>query len=237
MTRPHLVRFNELSPDTVNRDFQVHTVATDGEATIEQLICRAEELELKEMAFTEHVRRTSDYYTEFAAQVRTARAETPVKVYVGIESKVADDRGTLDASQEVIEAAEIVLGSVHRFPVGNGGLAEAREFSYEEAAHREFTLALGLLRHAPIDVLAHPGGMCQRAFGAFPDELFEELMVVSLDRKIAIEINTSYCRDLDRFLSLCRKINPVVSIGSDAHQLSDLGTCRAALWARGIGCP
>ncbi len=236
MNRPHFVRFNDLAPAHVNRDLQVHTVATDGQATISEMIKRAEKLCLDEIAFTEHVRRTSKYFPVFAAEVREAREKTRVRVYVGLETKADDDRGTLDASPETLSEAEIVLGSVHRFPGGQGRLVEARQLGYKEAAERELTLALGLLRHAPIDVLSHPGGMCQRAFGKFPVEFFEELMRVSMERCIAIEINISYTQDLDNFLALCRKVNPFVSVGSDAHRLGDLGSCRDALRARGIGC-
>lgn len=236
MGGPPFVRFRELGPEHVNRDLQIHTCETDGEATIPQIVTQAEALGLEEIAFTEHVRRTSDYVEEFVNHVRRARELTNVRVYAGFEIKVTDERGTLDASPETLARAELVLGSVHRFPTGDGQFLAASHFSYAEASQRELTLALGLLREAPIQVLAHPGGMCQRAFGKFPSEYFETLMQASLERQIAMEINTSYTCDLDGFLALCRKVNPFVSIGSDVHRLSDLGTCRNALWSRGIGC-
>ena len=71
--RPEFVRFRDLTPELVNRDFQVHTVATDGRGTVRELINLAEEIGLGEMAFTEHVRKTSTYFGEFAAEVRAAR--------------------------------------------------------------------------------------------------------------------------------------------------------------------
>lgn len=236
MNHPQFVRFRELTPSYVNRDLQVHTSATDGEATVREVIEHAERVGLREIGFTEHVRRTSTYYTSFAAEVRTARQETNMRVYVGLEAKAEDEYGTLDAPGEALEQAEIILGSVHRFPAGEGQFVSAGQFEYEEAARREFDLSLGLLRHAPIHVLSHPGGMCQRAFGRFPAEFFEDIMRTSLERSIAIEINISYTRDLDAFLELCQKVNPLVSIGSDAHRLRQLGSCRDALRARGIGC-
>lgn len=236
MRRPELVRFHDLTSRHVNRDLQVHTVATDGQATIGEIVRRGEELGLAEIAFTEHVRRDSAYFPEFATEVRRTQRDTEVRLFVGVETKAQDDAGTLDVSPEVLAEADIVLGSVHRFPVGQARFVGAREFPYVEAVRREFELALGLLRAGPIDVLAHPGGMCQRAFGQFPTELFEALMCASLERGIAIEINTSYTRDLDAFLAVCAKVNPIVSIGSDAHTLDQLGACRGALVKRGIGC-
>lgn len=236
MTTPTFVPFKDLDRKHVNRDFQVHTALTDGEGTVEAIIARAETLGLEEIAFTEHVRRQSTYFPSFAASVQAARAATAVTVYTGIEAKAEDEKGTLDAPDDALATAELVLGSVHRFPLGDGRFIHAREFDYAEAARRERALALGLVRSAPIHVLSHPGGMCLSAFGTFPAEYFEELMRAALERGIAIEINTSYTKDLDAFLALCRRVNPLVSVGSDVHRLDDLGTCRAALWSRGIGC-
>jgi putative hydrolase len=233
---PQFVRFNELNRAHVNRDLQVHTVATDGEATIEELIGRARQLELAEIAFTEHVRRTSGYFHGFADEVRRHRRDAPLQVYVGVETKALDVDGTLDAPPEALAEVELVLGSVHRFPDGDGRLIAPEALSYEDAARRELALALGLVRWAPIHVLAHPGGMCQRAFGRFPEEYFVMLMEAALERGVAIEINTAYTRDLDGFLALCRRVNPLISVGSDVHRVSDLGHCRDALLARGIGC-
>lgn len=236
MRRPQFVRFNDLAPRHVNRDLQVHTVATDGEATVDQLMARGKELGLLEIAFTEHVRRTSDYFHAFAEDVRRRREGVGIQVYVGIETKALDDRGGLDAAPDALAEAEVILGSVHRFPVGEGRFLQAEAFDYADASKRELDLALGLVRAAPIHVLAHPGGMCQRAFGQFPREHFIRLMEAALERGVAIEINTAYTRDLDGFLDLCRQVNPMVSIGSDVHRLGELGACRDALRARGIGC-
>lgn len=231
--KPEFVRFRDLTPEFVNRDFQVHTVATDGRGTIQELIDLAEEISLGEMAFTEHVRKTSTYFGHFAAEVRAARDNAGLPVFVGIEAKADNDDGDLDASLEILADAEIVLGSVHRFPIA-GELVNANTMSYEEASLREFRLAMGLIRNAPIDVLSHPGGMCQRAFGEFPAEFIEEIMTESIGRGVAIEINSSYIRDMDSFLALCAKTNPLISVGSDVHLLEDLGVCRTILRDRGV---
>lgn len=235
MKKPEFPRFKDLAWKHINRDLQVHTVATDGEGTVEQLLALADELGLDEIAFTEHVRHTSDYYPAFAADVREKRKSARVKAYVGVEAKVGNREGWLDVSPEILAEAEIVLGSVHRFPVSEGKLVYAKDLSYEEAAKLELDFTLALLANgAPIDVLAHPGGMCQRAFGKFPDENFETMMRLALERGVAVEINSSYTRDMDGFLALCRKINPLISVGSDVHKVATLGTCRGKLEERGV---
>lgn len=231
MTRPpEFVRFRDLEPDLLNVEYQVHTDRTDGEASVADVLDAAEEKELAAVAFTEHVRRDTAWFPDFARQVRERAERHPeLRVYVGCEAKALDDRGSLDASEDVLDLCDVVLGSVHRFPDGRGGVLEFSDVDPERFARMEADLAIGLLRTAPIHVLAHPGGMYQRRFGAYPDYLFREMMEASLERGVAIEINSSYLVDFDAFLRLCDEVNPYVSIGSDAHRLAELGACRDIL--------
>jgi putative hydrolase len=53
--------------------------------------------------------------------------------------------------------------------------------------------------------------------------------MVAASTAVAIEINTSYLRDVDGFLKLCTEVNPYVSVGSDAHTLETIGQCRDVL--------
>jgi putative hydrolase len=68
--------------------------------------------------------------------------------------------------------------------------------------------------------------MTQRIHGFFPSEHFETLMAATLERGIAIEISSSYLRDPIGFMDLCRRIDPVISIGSDVHRVESIGECR-----------
>lgn len=235
MTAVAFPRFSDLDAVSVNRDLHMHTRQTDGEATVEALLAEAARRGLGEVAFTEHVRRASDWYAGFARTVREARERLATTAYVGVEAKALDSAGTLDATEGILADAELVLGSVHRFPGTRDAPVDPGALAYADAARIEFDLALGLARHAPLHVLAHPGGMCLRHFHAFPHEQMRTLMQTCLDRGIAVEINASYLQDLDGFLDLCREVNPYVSVGSDVHRLSDVGRCRDLLLARGIG--
>ena len=94
---------------------------------------------------------------------------------------------------------------------------------------------MAMVRNASIYLLAHPGGMYQRRYGTFNESYFRELMIATLERGIAIEINSSYLVDVESFIQLCKEINPIVSIGSDAHKLEELGNCRDMLRNMGVG--
>lgn len=225
-----LCRFRDLTRKAVNVDFQIHTTQTDGRATIEELLQAAQRRGLSAIAFTEHVRRDTTWFADFAAKVRSAAKAYPkLQVLVGCEAKALDMNGALDASDEILAECDLVLGSVHRFPDGAGGFLNFADLDAAACAEIECALALGLVRHAPIHVLSHPGGMTLRRHGSFPEPMFRKLFAAVLERGIAIEINSSYLRDVPAFLELCAEFNPYVSIGSDAHRLEEVGRCRDTL--------
>jgi putative hydrolase len=231
--RPAFPRFRDLTEAALQRDLHVHTSRTDGQADAEAILARAEERGLRCVAFTEHVRRDSGWFGEFADDVRRrARAHPRLEVLVGCEAKALDARGALDASGEILDACEIVLGSVHRFAREGGGFLDAAAMSREELAEREHEWALGLVRSPRVDVLAHPGGMYARRHGAdLPEPLMSTLVDEARARGVAVEINASYLKDADRMLALLDELNPYVSLGSDVHALDDLGRCRDLLLA------
>lgn len=234
MTRQprRFIRFRDLDRAAINVDLQVHTTWTDGFATVQEMLATACERRIAIIAITEHVRRDTDWFGTFAQHARReARAHAMVKLLIGCEAKALDDAGTLDVSDDIRADCDLVLGSVHRFPDGRGGLLEGKNLSYEKCAQIECELSLGLLKAAPIDVLAHPAGMTLRRFRRYPEPLFRRMFEASLERGIAIEINSSYLPELERFLALCEEINPFVSIGSDAHRVQELGRCRDRLMA------
>ncbi len=233
--KPVFHRFRDLTDAALDVEYQVHTNWTDGEAAAEDILEVAQARKLVAIAFTEHVRRETDWFPRFVRHIRECATDFPaLTVHVGCESKALDDNGTLDINDDILRLSDLVLGSVHRFPDGKGGYLDFKALPADEMADIEFRLALGLARHAPIDVLAHPGGMYERRHGAFPQQYFRELMLATLERGIAIEINSSYLVDIGGFLALCEEINPIVSIGSDAHRLDELARCRDILRQMGV---
>ena len=237
MEKPNFVRFLELKYADLNCDFHVHTDRTDGDCNIREILEGAVKRGLHRIAFTEHVRQDTDWFPQFESEIQIARRRySAIKVFIGCETKTIDERGSLDLSDDVRSRCDIVLGSVHRFPDGAGGFIDFKTLSQEEMAETEVRLTRGLLEFAPIDVLAHPGSMYYRQFSLdLPQHLMEKMLKISLKRKIAVEINSSYIKDFRSFLRLCSKINPYVSIGSDMHNLNQLGACRDKLIANGIG--
>lgn len=235
-SRPKFLRFSELNAVWGNREMHMHTTQTDGKGSIMQVLQRAAEVGLAEIAFTEHVRADSDWFPGFAAEVRKLSLAVPLRTLVGAEVRIADFKGSLDVSPAIREQCDILLASVHRFPDRDGKRMSFSDVPRDEFAEIEFNLALGLVRKGDADVLAHPGGMSCRWIGSFPDELYRALMKAAAKSGVAVEINSSYITDFGKFLSFLEEADPYVSIGSDAHLLSQVGECRGKLkeflWSR-----
>jgi putative hydrolase len=229
-------RFLDLQTADINCDLHMHTTQTDGQAEMQAVIEQSIAVGLSCIAFTEHVRRDTGWFGQFVADIRHFRTQYPqLQLLIGCEAKALDPAGGFDASPELLAECDLVLGSVHRFPDRRGGFLDFAKLTPAATAAIEFELAMGLLEAAPIDVLAHPGGMYARRYGDFPHELMGQLMEKSIAQGIAIEISPAYLPDFAAFLGLCREINPYVSIGSDMHKLADVGRCRDLLRAQGVG--
>ena len=225
--KPNFIHFNDLKKTTIDWDFHIHTLQTDGSSSIEEYIKCAQKRDIKKIAFTEHVRKTSSWYNSFVRNVEDLRKKysPPLTIYHGIETKILNDDGDLDATDEMIQNAEIILGSVHRFPEKKENKSEIRQFIPEEFAEYEYYLAIAILKNHDVDVLAHPGGMYIQYYKAdFPEIYLKQLIKTANKYEKAIEINSYYLRNSRFNINLFSKFNPKISLGSDAHNKKELGT-------------
>ncbi len=226
--RPDFKRFRELKPSDINFDFHMHTMQSDGNNSAQEMISHAEKLHLKAIAITDHVRKDSNWFKGFKQKVeklRKRRQNGHLKVLIGIEAKSLGTDGNIDAPEDALKDADIVIGSVHRYS-DKGRLIPINEIGMmgkKKAAEIEFKLALGMVKNKDnhIDVLGHPFGVYSKFFDDFPEEYIGGLMKEALKNDVAIEISTKYHLN-PKFFRLLGKINPYVSLASDAHQKSDI---------------
>jgi len=224
--RPKFIRFNDLNKSIIFYDYHIHTIHTDGSATIEEYVHSAIELGLKKIAFTEHVRKSSEWFESFIKKVQRIRTkfEDRLTIYYGIEAKALDYEGNIDASEEMVSNSELVLGSVHRYPNGKNRYINFLDLSKDDAAEIEFKLACSVLKNPNVDILAHPGGVFERQFNtSFPKIFYEEIINIANQYNKVIEINSSYLKNSANFFNICEKLNPYISLGSDAHNTMELG--------------
>jgi putative hydrolase len=225
--KPQLLNFLDIFKTLPRRDYHIHTTFTDGSSTIEEYIQTGINCRLQAIVFTEHVRKTSPWYLEFVETIETLRGsyKNNLDIFHGIETKILNTDGELDATDEMLDTAELVLGSVHRFPGHNSAPAVANyHLSEKEFAKTELELGKAILKNPDVDVLAHPGGMFMRYFKKnVPLGFMEELIDITNRHHRAIEINSSYLKDISLDTEPFLRMNPRISPGSDAHKKDELG--------------
>lgn len=226
---------DELTPAAMATDMHLHTAYTDGHASAAEMLAAARAAGLCLVAFTEHVRRGSDWYDAFYREVRRAASAHPaVRVLVGLEAKALDLSGGLDADEATLGRAEVVLGACHNYPDGRGGFVPAGELSAVQAAEIEFQALWELLDHPELDVLAHPGALTRKHFGFFPEEGLRLLVWKAARNGRAVELNGEYTppAEFERLLGWCRSEGAWVSLGSNAHRTEEVGRIGRLLGGR-----
>ncbi len=211
-TLPQLVE-----PGDMQGDLHMHTTATDGTATILEMIEAAKARGLKYIAITDHSRRVSmaNGLTPERALAhwreidRIRRAVTGIEVLCGIECDILED-ATMDLPDDVLAEADWVLAALHY------GLKQPRE----QIMKRLMTAV-----HNPyVDAIAHPTGrMLGKRRGADID--MPVLLRACADTETLLEINAHPSRlDLDDIhaAAAAREYGIPIVINTDAHATSQL---------------
>lgn len=211
-------------------DFHVHTLYSDGKPTIREYIKMAREINLQHLAFSDHIRKGSTWLPRFLEDFHQAQRENPdLHLYKAAEAKLTDTN-ELDLDPEVLPQLDLVIGVVHRYPdVKNGGYILPTELTREQAFQRDFQSTLRLIELNDVQVIGHLGGVYFKYHGSYPLEAYRELIQQIKRKNKILEVNPRYIGNLQEFLDLCVEINPQVSLGSDAHSLSELGGARRAV--------
>jgi len=199
---------------------------------VAQIVERAKEMHLRQIVVTDHVRRHSTYWEQYVAEVRTFGGQEEVDVLIGFEAKISDLDGNLDILPACADKADLLIGSVHSLPAGDGFVLPA-QVGWESLERLEYELSLALLSSGNADVLGHPGGMSLSVLGRFDHRYMEGIMQACASSGTAFEINTRYHRTiLDWLLEKLLQYDPPVSLGSDAHHPGDVGTCALLMGER-----
>lgn len=221
-------------------DAHVHTCLTDGYGSLEEYVERARDLGLQAIAFTEHADDTSSWLEGFGkGKAELQRLADPVRVYLGAEVKLARPDGTINLSEEGIGVVDFVVGVLHRYPDGAGGYLSFENLDPEEAMDLDYCLSLALLANPLVDVFGHPGGVYSTYFGRYDASRMKALVTVAASYGRVVEINSNprYQHVFSQILERCLELDCLVSIGSDAHRVDELGHVVDALRESKPGLP
>ena len=202
--------------DDIRGDLHMHTTATDGTATILEMVNGAKAKGLKYIAITDHSKRVSMAGGLNAAQLRkhwanieAVRGKTSgIEVLCGIECDILED-ATLDLPDDVLREADWVLAVLHY------GLKQPRDQINKRL--------LAAIRNPHVSAIGHLTG---RLIGKRPgaDIGFEEVFRATADHGVMMEINAHPSRlDLDDIhAAAARDLGIPIVINTDAHSVGGL---------------
>jgi histidinol phosphatase-like PHP family hydrolase len=211
-------------------DYHIHTTYSDGYNTIDQYVEAAEMHGLEEIAFTDHVWRSSEWVPDYIADIEDARQKTDVVLYAGAEAKIIDDSGCVDIVPEDAEMLDFVMGVVHRYqPNNDPPKDDMLNFDPLEAAEREYNLTRSLMENDLVDIIGHPSRTYykffygERSTEPYPSVCYEAMIEDSRRTGTPLEYNARLPPCVrERQLKLYADAEVSFTLGSDSHYVDRL---------------
>lgn len=197
-------------------DLHMHTTATDGKASIEDMIAAAKQRGHKYIAITDHSQRvtmanglTPERLRAHWDDIRRIReSESSIEVLCGIECDILED-ATLDLPDDVLAEADWVIAVLHY------GLTQPQEQIQKRL--------LAAIRNPHVSIIGHPSGrVVGRRPGAAVD--WEQTLEAAAEHGVMMELNANPQRlDLDDIQAAAAKdLGIPIVISTDAHSTQGL---------------
>ncbi len=193
-------------------DLHMHTHATDGEASIEEMADAAIAQGLKYIVITDHSQRVSMARGLNSARLieqwqqidrlRKAYAGR-LEIYKGIECDILED-ATMDLPDEVLALADWVVASLH--------------YGQRQSRTQITDRLLMAARHPHVDCLGHPTGRLIQKRPAYEVDL-DAVLQACAEHHTCVELNANPARlDLDDVqCAAAKRLGIPIVISSDAH--------------------
>jgi DNA polymerase (family 10) len=202
-------------------DLHMHTVASDGKATIEEMAAAAKQRGLKYIAITDHSKRVSVANglnaERLLAQWReidtiNARAEDGFQILKGIECDILEN-GEMDLPDDVLAQADWVIASLH--------------FGQSQPRQQITERILNAIENPHVDLIAHPTGRLLNQREPYDVDIEAVFQAARTHRK-KLELNASPKRlDLnDVHLAAAKSLGIPIVINTDAHRIVGLDDLR-----------
>lgn len=206
-----------IERDDIQGDLQMHTTASDGKNSVEDMAAAAKALGHAYIAITDHSKAVTVANgldeKRMAAHIKKLHAADReglgIRIFAGSEVDILKD-GSLDYSDETLEQLDVVVCSVH---------------SYMNLEAAEMTdRLLAAIENPYTQIIAHPTGRLLLRREAYPYDM-EKVLEACAKHGVAMECNSYPDRlDLkDVYLRMCKDRGVKVVISTDAHSTGNLG--------------
>ncbi|HEX8878818.1 MAG TPA: DNA polymerase/3'-5' exonuclease PolX, partial [Candidatus Acidoferrum sp.] len=204
----------------VKGDLQMHSTASDGKNSIEEMAEAARKLGHQYIAITDHSKAVTVANgldeKRAAAHIKKihglSEKELGIRVLAGAEVDILKD-GALDYSDEILSQLDVVVCSVHSY------------MNLDRTAMTDRLLAA--IENPYAQIIAHPTGRLLLRRDAFDYDM-EKVLDACAKHGVAMECNSYPDRlDLkDVYLRMCKERGVKVVISTDAHTTTNLSFIR-----------
>jgi DNA polymerase (family 10) len=212
---PHLIRLEDIKGD-----LQMHTTASDGKNSIEEMAEAARELGHQYIAITDHSKAVTvangldeKRMTAHLKKIHAANdKDLGIRVLAGAEVDILKD-GSLDYSDELLAQLDVVVCSIHSY------------MNLDRTAMTERMLAA--IENPYTQIIAHPTGRLLLRRDPFDYDM-QKILDACAKHGVVMECNSYPDRlDLkDVYLRMCKERGVQVVISTDAHTTANLSYIR-----------
>jgi DNA polymerase (family X) len=212
---PHLIELKDMKGD-----LQMHTTASDGKNSIEEMAEAARKLGHQYIAITDHSKAVTVANgldeKRMAAHIKEIHKASDkglgIRVLAGAEVDIMKD-GSLDYSDELLAQLDVVVCSIHSY------------FNLERAAMTERMLAA--IENPYAQIIGHPTGRVLLRRDPIDYDM-EKILEACAKHGVAMECNSYPDRlDLkDVYLRMCKDRGVKVVISTDSHNAGNLASIR-----------
>jgi DNA polymerase (family X) len=197
-------------------DLQMHTTASDGKNSIEEMAAAAQALGYEYIALTDHSKAVTvangldeKRMLEQIRKIHAAQKKfSDFRILAGVEVDILKN-GSLDMDEEVLAQLDVVVASVH---------------SYMKMESGEMTdRLLAAIENPQTQIIAHPTGRLLLRREAFEYDM-EKILRAARAHDVAMECNAYPDRlDLkDAHLRQAKKLGVTLVISTDSHATANL---------------
>ena len=187
-------------------DYHIHCNYNDHSSidlTIENILKRANDLQLQKIAFTEHVRADSDWTEKYLEELKKYENTTTIKILKGFEAKILSD-GNVDCPLNYLNKDYFIIASFHT--------------KYQDK-EKWYNALIKTIRNENVNVIGHLApdpwiSLEKKEINYLGEEIHSNNKIV--------EINAKYKRPPLEFIKIFKEQGVKFHLGSDAHSISEI---------------
>lgn len=213
---PKLVTLEEI-----RGDLQMHTDASDGKATLAEMVAAARALGYAYIAITDHSPRMSmsgqspaELRAQWKSIDRVNKGMRDFRILKSVEMDILES-GKLDLPDDVLAEADYVVATIH--------------YGLKQSERQLTDRLLAAIQNPWVDAIGHPTGRIVPARPSYALD-FDVVAKAAANAKCLLEINGSERMDLPDTLAAAAKTHGVrFVLSTDAHNTRELGFMKFAV--------